>query len=58
MRDAFDAVMGDPAFLEDARAHGFEVRPVSASALAEAVARLYATPGATITELAAFLFDE
>lgn len=58
MRDAFEALMLDQAFLDDARAQGFEVRPVSAASLTAAVERLYATPDATIAELAAFLFAE
>jgi tripartite-type tricarboxylate transporter receptor subunit TctC len=44
LRAAFDAVVRDPAFLQEAAAMGFEVMPQSGAEIAERVAAVMATP--------------
>ena len=51
LRDAFDATMKDPEFLEEARRLDLEVRPVSGTEIEALVTDLYKTPPA-ITKVA------
>jgi tripartite-type tricarboxylate transporter receptor subunit TctC len=50
---AFDATMQDAEFLAEAKKLNIDVRPVSAKALNELLAELYATPKAVLTKAAA-----
>jgi tripartite-type tricarboxylate transporter receptor subunit TctC len=44
LRAAFEAMMRDPAFLDDARQGHFEIDPVSGAAMQKLVAEMVATP--------------
>jgi tripartite-type tricarboxylate transporter receptor subunit TctC len=48
LRDAFDAVMQDKEFLEDAKKARIDVTPSPGTKVQEVVTKLYATPPATI----------
>lgn len=50
---AFDATMKDPDFLAEAKKLSIDVRPVSAKALDELLAELYATPKDVVAKAAA-----
>jgi tripartite-type tricarboxylate transporter receptor subunit TctC len=50
LRAAFDAVVKDPAFLQEAAAMGFEVTPQSGDEIAARVAAAIATPKAIVDE--------
>jgi tripartite-type tricarboxylate transporter receptor subunit TctC len=50
LRAAFDAVVKDPAFLQEATAMGFEVTPQSGDEIAARVAAAIATPKAIVDE--------
>ena len=50
LRAAFDAVVKDPAFLQEANAMGFEVTPQSGDEIAARVAAAIATPKAIVDE--------
>jgi hypothetical protein len=52
LREAFDAMLKDPAFLEDARREHFDIDPVSGSALQRIVADMLATPAPLAERLA------
>ncbi len=55
LRDGFDATMADPVFQEDARAGGYESRPVRGVEIEELVKRVYQLPEATVARAAALL---
>ncbi len=44
LRTAFEATVSDPAFLDDARKGGYEVRPVKGAAIEALVAQIYQMP--------------
>jgi tripartite-type tricarboxylate transporter receptor subunit TctC len=48
LRDAFDATLRDPAFLDDARIQNLNVEAISGQAIAAILARAYATPAAVV----------
>jgi tripartite-type tricarboxylate transporter receptor subunit TctC len=50
---AFDATMKDPEFLAEARKMNIDVRPVSAKAINELLAELYASPKEVLARAAA-----
>jgi tripartite-type tricarboxylate transporter receptor subunit TctC len=53
MRRAFDATMKDPEFLAEATKLKIEVDPLSGEEVAEAVAKVYSTPAATVERVKA-----
>ena len=46
LRKAFDAMVRDPAFLEEARKENFDIDPVSGEAMQKLVAEIVAMPKA------------
>jgi len=44
LRGAFQATMGDPAFLAEAEKMSFDIRPLSGEEMARLIADLYALP--------------
>jgi tripartite-type tricarboxylate transporter receptor subunit TctC len=55
LRDAFDATMKDPAFLEDAKKQKLEVDPVSGEKLAALIQKIYATPKSVVDRISKIL---
>jgi tripartite-type tricarboxylate transporter receptor subunit TctC len=51
LRDAFDAMVRDPAFLAQAKKENFEIDPVSGEALQKLVAEIVGTPAAQTERL-------
>jgi tripartite-type tricarboxylate transporter receptor subunit TctC len=58
LRAAFDATMADPQFIDEARAAGLEVNPVSGAAIEKLIAETYATPADVIAEAKAAVAPE
>ena len=52
LRDAFDAMVKDPVFLEAAKKERFEIDPVSGVELQKIVAEIVATPKSVVAKLA------
>jgi tripartite-type tricarboxylate transporter receptor subunit TctC len=57
LRDAFDATMKDPAFLEDAKKAGLEIDPVSGAELQQVVQEIVDTPEAIAKRLAGIIAE-
>jgi tripartite-type tricarboxylate transporter receptor subunit TctC len=57
LRDAFDATMKDPAFLEDAKKAGLEIDPVSGAELQQVVQEIVATPEPIAKRLAGIIAE-
>ena len=55
LRDAFDATMKDPAFLEEARKTGLDINPISGAELQKVVADIIDTPKPVTERLASIL---
>jgi tripartite-type tricarboxylate transporter receptor subunit TctC len=55
LRAAFDAVMKDPAFLQQAQVEQLDINPVSGADLQQIVADIVSTPKATIDRLSAII---
>ncbi len=55
LREAFDATMKDPAFLEDAKKQKLEVDPVSGEKLAALIKKTYATPKSVVDRISKIL---
>ncbi len=55
LRDAFDATMKDPAFLEEAKKTGLDINPISGAELQKVVADIIDTPKPVRDRLAAIL---
>ncbi|MDB5507765.1 MAG: Tripartite-type tricarboxylate transporter, receptor component TctC [Hyphomicrobiales bacterium] len=55
LRDAFDATMKDPAFLEEARKTGLDINPISGVELQKVVSDIIDTPKAVTERLASIL---
>lgn len=53
LRRAFDATMADAAFLDDAKRTAIDIDPITGDAVAQIVAKLYATPKAIIDKVVA-----
>lgn len=53
LRQAFDATMADPAFLDDAKRSAIDIDPITGDEVARIVAKLYATPKAIIDKVVA-----
>lgn len=58
MREAFDRMAADPAFIADAAALGIDIRYRDAAGIEAAVANLYATPDSVIAQVGAILFAD
>jgi hypothetical protein len=58
LRAAFDATMADPQFIEEARAAGLEVNPVSGAAIERLIAETYATPPEVVAQAKAAVAPE
>ena len=55
LRDAFDATMKDPAFIEEAKKQKLEVDPVSGEKLAALIQKIYATPKSVVDRISKIL---
>jgi tripartite-type tricarboxylate transporter receptor subunit TctC len=58
LRDAFDAMVKDPAFIADAEKSGLDLDPVPGSELQKIVAEIVATPKPIATKLASIIIEE
>jgi tripartite-type tricarboxylate transporter receptor subunit TctC len=58
LRDAFDATIKDPAFVEEAKKVGLEIDPVSGEELQKIVAEIVATPEAIAKRLADLIAEQ
>jgi tripartite-type tricarboxylate transporter receptor subunit TctC len=58
LRQAFDRTMADPEFINEARAAGLEVNPVSGADIERLVGELYQTPPDVVAEAKAALAPE
>ena len=57
LRDAFDATMKDPAFLDEAKTAKLDLQPISGDELQKIVADIIATPKPVAARLAAAIGD-
>jgi tripartite-type tricarboxylate transporter receptor subunit TctC len=55
LRDAFDATMKDPAFLEEAKKTGLDINPIGGAELQKIVADIIDTPKPVRDRLASIL---
>src|SRR5690606_8406419 len=58
LRDAFDAMVADPAFIEAAAQENLSVIPVSGLELEETVDEILATPPEVAARLATFIYAD
>ena len=55
LREAYEATLGDPGFLADAKRIGFDVTPIDGDAMTRMIHAIQTTPAPTIERLRAII---